>query len=124
MALEHTVTWEQVRDRAALRPGTGPGQIPADGIQAEATRLLEVAVEALTGALEDPAGNPVTFRPLPVEDLNECILTVAKAYADRKRTPGTNAQTTTVEDGTGRNVPRDPLAGVRAILARYTVGLA
>lgn len=122
MALEHTVTWEQVRDRAALRQGTGPGQV-AD-VQAEATRLLEASVAALTGALEDPLGNPVTFRPLPVADLNECVLIVAKAYADRRRTPSTNAQTTTVEDGATRNVPRDVLAGARPILARYTVGLA
>lgn len=122
MALEHSVTWQQVRDRAALRQGTSPGQVP--DVEVEANRLLALAVEALTGALEAADGTPVTFRPLPDGDLDECILTVAKAYADRGRTPGTNAQTTTVEDTAGRNVPRDPLAGVRHILARYTVPFA
>ena len=112
MALEHTVTWEQVRDRAGLRPVPG-----ALDVEAEAERLLGLAVEDLEEALEQ------AFRPMGPAKLSECILTVAKAYADRRKTPG-NAQTTNPEDAQLRQVPRDPLAGVRPILAGYVVGFA
>lgn len=111
-ALEHTVTWEQVRDRAGLRPTP-----TAPDVEAEATRLLGLALADLGEALEG------AFRPMPTATADECLLTIAKAYADRRRTPG-NAQTTNADDAQLRQVPRDPLAGIRPILARYTVGLA
>lgn len=115
MALVYTITWQEVRDRAGLRQGT---TLPtAEAVQAEATRLLDLAAVVLEEAL---AG---AFRPMPPEQADECLLTIAKAYADRRRTPG-NAQTTTPEDAQLRQVPRDPLAGVRPILARYTAGMA
>lgn len=115
MALVHTVTWEQVRDRAGLRQGTGTGQVP--DVQAEAIRLIALALADLEDALE------AAFRPMPEPVLDECLLTVAKAWADRRRTGGATAQTNT--EGTQvRQAPRDTLLGVRPILARYTVGFA
>lgn len=115
MALVLTVTWQQVRDRAGLRQGTA---LPsAEAVQAEATRLLTVAVaelqDALTGA----------FREMPGPVADDCVLILAKAYADRAKTTG-NAQTTSPEDAQLRNVPRDVRAGIAQTLARYTVGLA
>lgn len=114
-ALEVTVTWQQVRDRAGLRQGTAYPSPAA--VEAEARRLLAVAVAELEDALVG------AFRPMPVPVADDCVLILAKAYADRGRTPG-NAQTTSVEDAQLRNVNRDVRAGIRSTLARYVIGLA
>lgn len=114
MALELTtaVTWQHVRDRAGVRQGA---TVP--NVEAEATRLLGLAVERLEEALEH------AFRLPGQNTYDEWVLTVAKALADRRRTPG-NGQTTTPEDAQLRNIPRDPLTGIKGELARYVVGLA
>lgn len=82
-------------------------------------------VEALAAgrALLD-AALVAAFREVPVEVLDEMVLSVGQAVYDRRKTATSNGgQLTTVEGQALPRTPRDPLASVRAILALYTVPL-
>lgn len=64
------------------------------------------------------------FRPVPVEVLDEMVLSVGQAVWDRRKTATSNGgQLTTVEGQALPRTPRDPLASVRSILALYVVPL-
>lgn len=110
MPLETTVTPGSVATAAGLGSSEAATTKAATAVE-EALAHLELALER---AFRTPAG--------PV--LDGMVLIVAVAIATRNRAPGAGSQTTTVEDGSGVRVARDPLAGVRGTLARYTVGLA
>lgn len=91
---------------------------PADDPRVE--EAFNTAVALLTDATTD------TYREIPENVANTLVLQVARAVWDQGKTASYGgSQTTQVTGETAVRAPRDPLAVVAPILARYTVvGLA
>lgn len=79
--------------------------------------LFEAASETVTLAFER------AWRAVPQATLNDCIVKVAGAMRDGKRSTNAGKQLATVEGGVATRAPLDPLDPIRATLARYTVPL-
>ena len=80
------------------------------------------ALAAGRALLDDALAN--AFRPVPVEVVDELVLSVGQAVYDRRKTAtASGGQVSTVEGQGLPRAPRDPLASVRAILAQYVVPL-
>lgn len=104
-----TVSDEQLAERLGVN-------LAKEGVALEVARVRAVSTTLLTSALAQ------AFREVPEDIHDECLLSVAKAVHDRKRT--TNGVAGTTMDGAVPvRSPRDPLASIRPILAGYVVPL-
>lgn len=79
--------------------------------------LFEAASEAVDLAFEK------AWRAVPQATLNDCVVKVAGALRDGKRSTNAGKQLATVEGGVATRAPLDPLDPIRSVIARYTVPL-
>lgn len=90
----------------------------AGGLSGETVEDVHArALEHLEQAFED------SWRDPPVATANDCLVRVAQALVDSRKTSRAGQQLATTDAGTAGRAPVDPLEGVRPILARYVVPL-
>lgn len=107
MALTTTITPESLA--AALKRPPGPD--------------VEQAYALAVGVLEDALAK--AWRPVPVGVVDGMVLRVGRAeYEARSRSNHGGGQATQVQGETVQRPPRDPLATVSTILARYVDNMA
>lgn len=95
---------------ASLKGGGGLSGATPEQLHAEALEHLELAFE---DSWRDPA----------VETANDCLVRVAQALVDARKTSRAGQQLATTDAGTAGRAPVDPLEPVRPILARFVVPL-
>lgn len=101
MPIAPTVTAEQLGKRCGVNDPD------------EQARLLALATKELDTALLR------AFRPMPIEEIDECIYRIGRAIRDAGKT-STGASQLQVDGGVAiPRSPSDPLASSRKIIQRY-----
>lgn len=98
-------------------PATLAPRLGAKPDDPEVARVLGVAVEVLTEAAV------VTFRTIPASVADEMTYRVARGLWENRRQQHGGGQLTQVPGEGAVRPPRDPLAPVTPLLARYVVPL-